>query len=148
MKSAERESAQVSGAERFLRDDDFSLASDLARAAVALGWDVENGAFKPEHESFYRALVMRLHEHTLAALRTQEAGGWRPTEEPPEAGVVVLVYSPDAEDRLALFVAEYDPECPGPDGDGAWIDPLSCDTIDAWPTHWMPLPAPPQEERP
>jgi hypothetical protein len=54
----------------FLRDDDFSLASDLARAAVAIGGDVEAGVYKPEHESRYRALALRLHEHALAALQS------------------------------------------------------------------------------
>lgn len=69
--------------------------------------------------------------------------GWQTMESAPKDGTQVLLYSPDADPLHARFIGEYDADFPGPDRDGAWIDPLSCDSLDAWPTHWMPLPAPP-----
>ena len=69
---------------------------------------------------------------------------WQPIKTAPRDGTPVLIWSPDASAHgisLAQFI-----EFEGDPDDGGWQDFWS-DTsviIDAEPTHWMPLPEPPE----
>lgn len=72
---------------------------------------------------------------------------WQPIETAPKDGTRVLVFSPDAREPQ-IFVAWLGSFIlPGTKGeeDEGWIDAWSDDLVDAWPTHWQPLPAPPEQ---
>jgi hypothetical protein len=63
------------------------------------------------------------------------SGGWIPaTERMPEDGVVVLAW----QGKRVVF---------GYRRDGEWIDTLYGWVIPNGPTHWMPLPAPPETSK-
>jgi len=68
--------------------------------------------------------------------------GWRPIESAPKDGTFVLLYSPDSERNP--FIGQWIEDNDYPDG-GAWWSDCECSgfSIDADPTHFMPLPAPP-----
>jgi hypothetical protein len=60
---------------------------------------------------------------------------WRPIASAPRDGMPVLLYSPDSDEpRIALGLWVVD------DWYDFWAAGLA---IDAAPSHWMPLPAPP-----
>ena len=78
-----------------------------------------------------------------ALLAREQAAGWQPIETAPKDGTDVLLYSPDAisDAMIGHWVDGF-----GPPGDGGawWPDNDSARfPIDAWPTHWQPLPPPP-----
>jgi len=63
---------------------------------------------------------------------------WQPIETAPKDRTSVLIFSPDASDKgimVGVFVQYSDEEY--------WVDAVDGEMIDAWPTHWMPLPEPP-----
>lgn len=88
-----------------------------------------------------------------------DESGWRPIETAPKDGTEVLVATVDWV-ATASWDAEHEPVSRDEDGneldydqwtwEGAWLgDGLNSDEspIVYDPTHWMPLPAPPSEER-
>ena len=73
-----------------------------------------------------------------AEIKRLKAGGWQPIETAPKDGTWILVYTPENEEfkgghsvaTWAMNTWIYDGMCP-----------------EEWPpTHWMPLPQPPQGE--
>jgi hypothetical protein len=60
--------------------------------------------------------------------------GWQPIETAPKDGTHVIIFDPsDSRPREAVFDTCY----------GQWVDPI--EAYDEYsPTHWMPLPAPPE----
>lgn len=96
---------------------------------------------------------------------------WQPIETAPKDGTVILVYSPEAVDvdehvrrwpeRSTLNVVQARwcaPQYPDEEGGwyapmfslyfGPWDDPSTdIDPVDVTPTHWQPLPAPPEAGR-
>jgi len=73
----------------------------------------------------------------LAPRRSAARLRWRGIASAPRDGTPVLTYHPDGcEPRIALAQWRF----------GAWFDfwSESGPAIDAEPTHWMPLPAPPR----
>lgn len=70
--------------------------------------------------------------------------GWQPIETAPK-GELVLIHSPDAADWYSVCIAHFVPsQFPG--DEDAWYSQEEDITqpIDAWPTHWMPLPDVPE----
>lgn len=80
-----------------------------------------------------------------------ERGGWQDFSTAPEDGSVILVFRPDAGVFTAHFVEEdahlSSPERP-PEGDEFWFSTCGEDLTGDLPTHWRPLPAPPQNPAP
>lgn len=71
---------------------------------------------------------------------------WLPIETAPKDGTRVLLWSLDADPALMPVIGEYDDDGPEPWGAAWWQDPTTDHfPIDADPTHWLPLPGPPQE---
>lgn len=79
----------------------------------------------------------------FACLIGPAAPAWQPIESAPR-GEAVLIYSPDAE-YPSVMLAELNEFVGDPDPD-RWYDRWNTSgaPIDADPTHWMPLPEPPQ----
>lgn len=81
-----------------------------------------------------------LVEETLAALANSCEGGWRPIETAPK-DCPILAYNP----VQGVYETRYDKgEWPHAD----WFSDDAGRTASLWyprPTHWMPLPPPPQE---
>lgn len=75
-------------------------------------------------------------EAKLARLR--EAQGWRPIETAPRDGTRIMAYEPSADSKNHEIWWEDD--CGGPFQ--GWTDDWDTEPE---PTHWMPLPEPPQE---
>lgn len=70
--------------------------------------------------------------------------GWRPLDTAPHDGTAILLFSPDAADPQVMigFWTDWD----GDTEPGSWTDAWTMQEIDAWPTHWLPLPPAPQEK--
>lgn len=66
--------------------------------------------------------------------------GWEPIETAPHDDAVLL-WSPDAREHGVMV--GYHSDVGGPDDCEAWIDFWTDVAIDAWPTHWMPIPGVP-----
>lgn len=101
------------------------------------------------------AYVMHADERTAVrvALDFLKADGWQPIETAPKDGTVVLLYwraehGPDTVDYFAS--GEY---TRFGDGSGGWCGESFHASVDGYwtrllaerPTHWMPLPPPPDE---
>jgi len=70
-------------------------------------------------------------------------GGWRDIESAPRDGTAVLVYEP-AEKSMAVGWWEDHYVWVSP---GAWITDYARSDTPVWrPTHWQPLPSPPETE--
>ena len=80
-----------------------------------------------------RYIVGRLCETGEALLLALAETPWRPIEEAPKDGTWIMTYCP------ALSVASYPTVVFWDDG---WVPPGN-DLSEVEPTHWMPLPAPP-----
>jgi hypothetical protein len=64
--------------------------------------------------------------------------GWQPIETAPRNGTRVLVWGP----RFVVQIDSHEPPCGhGCDSEGCAESPFMAGV-----THWMPIPAPPQEE--
>ena len=70
---------------------------------------------------------------------------WLPISEAPKDGTRVLLFSPDAIPELAVWVGEWICDEDQPDGGAWWQDVDDPFPVDADPTHWMHLPAPPSK---
>ena len=72
---------------------------------------------------------------------------WQPIETAPRDGTWVLLADPDLCDEHGVLLpvpAEFRPEVTGwGSPDGEWMDLHGCRVIT--PTHWMPLPEPPED---
>lgn len=87
-------------------------------------------------------------DEAIAALNALPAvDEWQPIESAPETGETILVYRPDA----GVFTAHYVEEdahlssaMNPPEGDCHWFTTGGEDLTDDMPTHWRPLPKPPQ----
>lgn len=83
-----------------------------------------------------KPMLSELPDLVRAAVKRE----WLPIEDAPRDGNSVLIYSPDASgDGIMVgiysgWVEDY------------WVDAVDGGLIDAEPTHYMPLPAPPQTE--
>jgi len=81
------------------------------------------------------------------AIRALPDAGWRDIESAPETGETILAYRSDA----GVFTAHYveddahlsSPMNP-PEGECYWFTTGGDDLTDDMPTHWMPLPPPPE----
>ena len=83
-------------------------------------------------------LVGVLANHVQLAERAAKPA-WIPVnEKKPEPGAYVLVY-----DKTEILIAEYDPDdkMNPPDFSGWW---WAAQALELNPTHWMPLPKPPE----
>lgn len=89
--------------------------------------------------------VLDPEEHELVkeidtALAALSQSAWRPIEEAPKDGTVILVVPAGGEFNTS--VAFYYPGSAG----AVWIIPETNRYLTVEPTHWMPLPEPPQAE--
>lgn len=84
------------------------------------------------------AAIVRGVAEALAEEREAARSKWRPFEGAPTDGTSILVYRPDAGVFVAAFVAY------GTEGEKCWWADGGEDLSDDLPTHWMPLPAPPE----
>ena len=74
--------------------------------------------------------------------------GWQPIETVPK-GRSVLCFSPDAREPC-VFIAELNDFINPNDASDVctdWTDTWLEDALDVEPTHWMPLPAPPEPSK-
>lgn len=87
----------------------------------------------------------------LAAIsEALEGQAWQPIETALEDGTVILVYRPDSGVFTAHYVEEdahSSNQMNPPEGDHYWFSTNGEDLSHDMPTHWMPLPSPPQEVR-
>ncbi|WP_442935585.1 DUF551 domain-containing protein [Nitratireductor sp. CH_MIT9313-5] len=74
---------------------------------------------------------------------------WQPIETAPQDGSVILVYRSDA----GVFAAHYVEEdahlstaLNPPEGNCYWFSTSGEDLTGDMPTHWMPLPSPPEDK--
>lgn len=81
-----------------------------------------------------------LAEHTrqLAERGLVIVPGWQPIETAPRDGTDVLFFDPNTEEGGSVMLGRYE--------DGEWFD-HSRDSFNRTPTHWMPLPPPPEGAR-
>ena len=70
--------------------------------------------------------------------------GWLPITTAPKDGRFVLLFSPDSDGDP--FIGQWRDHAEYPDGGAWWEREGSGFAIDADPSHWMPLPAPPKTE--
>lgn len=66
---------------------------------------------------------------------------WQRIETAPKDGTFVLLHSPDSNNNP--FIGQWHDDADYPDGGAWWGDNDSGFAIDADPSHWMPLPEPP-----
>lgn len=111
-----------------------SLSSHAAATVVANPpkkiWAMDDGRWATFDPSSLTACV----EYIRADLTTppEDVGAWRPIETAPETGESVIVFC-----RVnGVVQAIYDRAAPG------WTDAIEAAMM-LFPTHWMPLPAPP-----
>lgn len=101
-------------------------------------WVIGSLVFKREHR-----------ERLFALARRGAAVQWRPFSEAPESRDEILVYRPDAGVFMALHCEEdaytATPDSP-PEGDFYWFSTCGEDLTVDLPTHWMPLPPPPEKD--
>jgi len=72
---------------------------------------------------------------------------WQPIETAPKDGTAILAwpingngfYSKDEEDRISYVVRWYA-------RNAVWLEASGEEYMQCYPTHWMPLPAPPKME--
>ena len=69
-------------------------------------------------------------------------GDWQLIITAPKDGTFVLVFSPDDADQQP-FIAQWRDDDDFPDGGAWWEDNEDAFPVDADPSHWMLLPAPP-----
>lgn len=81
----------------------------------------------------------------VAALNGQMQG-WRPIDIAPHDGTPILLFSPDAAEPQIFTGAWVEFWDGSKVVDGNWTDIWTEQPIDAWPTHFQPLPPPPEQE--
>lgn len=81
------------------------------------------------------------------ARRAWREAQWQPIETAPKDGTQILGFCADAAAGREFWVVLWVEDEEYPDG-GFWLDASKQDsmTVDAEPTHWVPLPAPPPTE--
>lgn len=86
----------------------------------------------------------------LARAAISAMQGWRPIDEAPKDGTKLLVYSPEDEYPVIAHWEAYDQEDAqeyGADGYWSYSESLIADVYgECTPTHFMPLPLPPEGE--
>ena len=105
------------------------VTDEMIEAGVA-AWHRTNGLLDEE----VRAIYLAMHQAS-----SPQDGGWRPIETAPQ----------DGESILAICNSAYSPKANVTWWSGAWTlysrpdDKWHGGVSKWWPTHWMPLPAPP-----
>ena len=82
--------------------------------------------------------AMQSYRDELAALKAEQ--GWLGIESSPKDGTFVLVIDSEYGDHSGAFVAQYSQHS----FSGSWLTSHTPHVVR--PTHWMPLPTPPQEQ--
>lgn len=86
-----------------------------------------------------KAIKIEKLQAELAALKAAQE--WRGMESAPKDGTWVLVIDSEYGDHGGAFVARYTEAF-----SGSWLINTSHVPHVVYPTHWMPLPTPPQEQ--
>ena len=83
-----------------------------------------------------------------AALEAAERAAWRPIEEAPKDGTIVMVFRKDQGVFCAHYVEEdwhLSSQHNPPEGDHCWFSTNGDDLTNEMPTHYRPLPKGPEE---
>jgi len=113
---------------------------DNEQIAGAVAWveDAESRLAEFEQDNHMQDIEIQKLEAELAALKaTQE---WRGMESAPKDGTFVLVIDSEYGDHSGAFVAQYSQHS----FSGCWLTSHTPHVVR--PTHWLPLPTPPQEQ--
>lgn len=70
--------------------------------------------------------------------------GWRSFESAPQDGSLIIVWSENEGVYVANWLLQGDEDGDEIEGSGAWFDPTGEDISSYLPTHWQPLPSPPE----
>jgi len=103
---------------------------------VIRNWSVPTGE-QLQHTENADDLLLDALEPSVAAQAAQE---WRGMESAPKDGTCVLVIDSEYGDHSGAFVAQYSQHS----FSGCWLTSHTPHVV--CPTHWMPLPTPPQEQ--
>ncbi len=93
------------------------------------GADIKAEAYKRQADSLQDQLTKALEE--VARLSVPKYGTWQPIETAPKGGFILVISD-------VMEVSYYD------ESSETWVNSL-CDWIE--PTHWMPLPESPDNDR-
>lgn len=72
---------------------------------------------------------------------------WHPIETAPKDGTRILILDQDWNQNLVVFVARWAPHGLHPDALGFWYEAHEERWCASQPSHWMPLPEPPEMPR-
>ena len=114
---------------------------DNEQIADAVEWveDAANRLAEFEQDNHMQAIKIEKLQAELAALKAAQE--WRGMESAPKDGTFVLVIDSEYGDHGGAFVARYTEAF-----SGSWLINTSHVPHVVYPTHWMPLPTPPQEQ--
>ena len=124
-----------------LTREDIEAAHLFAHTSIIVAkpqWQDTDERFDMEFNRLERVIAL-----ALEALDQREQGGWQDISSAPKDWTSILLYCPDCErdNENEVFEGFYSSAKYG--GDDRWRD---TDGGTFNPTHWMPLPTPPQEQ--
>lgn len=112
---------------------------DNEQIADAVEWveDAANRLADFEQDNHMQAIKIEKMQAEIDSLKAAQT--WRSIETAPKDGTFVLVIDSKYGDHSGAFVAQYAAEV----FSGCWLTSHTPHVVR--PTHWMPLPTPPQE---